>query len=274
MSEGVLDANGKPFLRFANDAGLSALGFLRGSGWPVFRMRFQMRMGRGLFKPCHIHVYSDLEFYYGPGTEIWQDEHAVGRRLEAYIRRHWPATRSPGHEFKEFFLHCRGTTCLADGISLSKFNLRQNELGLDFILGLIMEERVPADKITVITPYQANRKYISEMLKQPRYAPLAGMPDPATTDSMQGKENDIIVVIFGTTSRSGPGFTSVPSRLNVIFSRQRSGLVLVGDLNVLENLDGQREQDGQHRLHRGKADFLKQSLRSVRDERRVGEAQV
>lgn len=58
--------------------------------------------------------------------------------------------------------------------------------------------------------------------KKPEYAVLKGMSPPATVDSYQGHEADIMCVVLGTTQRSGPGFTRNANRLNVMLSRQKS----------------------------------------------------
>ncbi|KAF6835694.1 hypothetical protein CPLU01_04164 [Colletotrichum plurivorum] len=55
---------------------------------------------------------------------------------------------------------------------------------------------------------------------------------PATVDSYQGQEADIVVM--GTRARNpGPGFTRDPRRLCVLLTRQRCGLVIVGDIDVV-----------------------------------------
>jgi AAA domain-containing protein len=41
---------------------------------------------------------------------------------------------------------------------------------------------------------------------------------------------------MGTNSGVGPGFTTDRRRLNVLLTRSRSGLVIIGDLSTTENL--------------------------------------
>jgi hypothetical protein len=54
-------------------------------------------------------------------------------------------------------------------------------------------------------------------------------------DSFQRREVDIAVIVVGTTASSGPGFATTYGRLNVIFSRHRCGLIVVGDINVIKD---------------------------------------
>ena len=61
---------------------------------------------------------------------------------------------------------------------------------------------------------------------------LRGMGSPSTVDSFQGQENDIIVVMGTSLPQFGPGFTTDPHRLNVLLTRQRCGLVVVGDIDI------------------------------------------
>lgn len=68
------------------------------------------------------------------------------------------------------------------------------------------------------------------------------MPPASTVDSFQGREGDIVVVVLGTNSQSGAGFTKDPHRFNVLLTRQRCGLVIVGDLSVVPALGGAKRK--------------------------------
>ena len=59
-----------------------------------------------------------------------------------------------------------------------------------------------------------------------------------TVDSFQGLKGDITVVIFGTTQYTGPGFTSQKNRLNIMLTRQKSILLLIGNMDVAGPLTG------------------------------------
>lgn len=81
--ENEFDSDGNHLNRFGGDARISALEFFRGSGWPTFRLRVQLRTAKGLFDICHQEVYSDLPFSYGSGSQLWN--HPVGLALEGYL---------------------------------------------------------------------------------------------------------------------------------------------------------------------------------------------
>jgi superfamily I DNA and/or RNA helicase len=101
----------------------------------------------------------------------------------------------------------------------------------------VKSKRADAARLAIISPYAANVQLVGQMVKQPEYSALRAMPPASTVDGYQGREADIVVVVVGTTSASGPGFTSDAQRLNVMFTRQRCGLVIVGDLNVCGPVD-------------------------------------
>lgn len=51
-------------------------------------------------------------------------------------------------------------------------------------------------------------------------------------DSFQGREGALVVYITVSTLETGPGFTSDYRRPNIAITRQVSGLIIVGDINM------------------------------------------
>ncbi len=98
--------------------------------------------------------------------------------------------------------------------------------------------------LAVLSPYRAQVARLDARLRAARTAGLDAF-DPArpglgfvcTTDSFQGSEADLVVISLvrnnPRTGRSGLGFLSDPRRMNVLLSRARSRLVLVGSLAFL-----------------------------------------
>ena len=62
------------------------------------------------------------------------------------------------------------------------------------------------------------------------------MPPDCTVRSYQGCESDIVVLIMGTSRDLGPGFTRDAKRLNVMLTRHRCGLLVVGDISVVRSV--------------------------------------
>lgn len=238
MTMHEMDAQGNFVNRFGEDGKVSPLVFLIMAGWPVFRLRTQLRMARGLFDLCHQEVYSDVPFEYGPPCDIGDPKHEVGHALEAFFKGKFGMRPAPAGTMQPIFVHCPGSRCFLDKATGSKRSPDQARIALDLACDFVQSRGVDADKLVMISPYKANVEVIERLRRSPAYAPLAKMPPVATVDSFQGREGDVAFVCFGTTKAVGPGFTSDRQRLNVMLSRQRSGLVIVGDVNVTGDIEG------------------------------------
>lgn len=137
------------------------------------------------------------------------------------------------------FVNCEGTVCYKDRKSASSINYGQAEIALNFLVSFVKETKTDPSQIGLISPYKATIDLINRLRKKkPEYLPLASMAPAATVDSYQGRENSIIVAVMCTTAAKGPGFTTNTHRLNVLLSRHKSGIVVFGDINVVEPLVG------------------------------------
>lgn len=91
-------------------------------------------------------------------------------------------------------------------------------------------------QIGVITPYDGQRKYVSEYMR--RSGALASALyeaiEVASVDAYQGREKDFILVSCVRSSETqGIGFLSDPRRLNVALTRARMGIIFLGNPRVL-----------------------------------------
>jgi regulator of nonsense transcripts 1 len=91
-------------------------------------------------------------------------------------------------------------------------------------------------QIGVITPYDGQKKYVSEHMR--RSGALASnlyeAIEVASVDAFQGREKDFILVTCVRSSETqGIGFLSDPRRLNVALTRARLGIILLGNPRVL-----------------------------------------
>jgi hypothetical protein len=85
------------------------------------------------------------------------------------------------------------------------------------------------------------------------------MPPIQTADSFQGREGSISVIITGTKQGFSGGFVSDENRLNVMLTRQKSGLLIVGDKDVTGILEGPKKEvkDADKQAVKGKVYYEK-----------------
>ncbi|CAG9982658.1 unnamed protein product [Clonostachys byssicola] len=220
------DRSGKYFNRHHADGIVSPLEFFKMNGWPVLRLRFDI---------CHRELYSDLPFEYAPRCRIITPAHRVGGQLEDYTTRRFPELRPPSQgTLSPIFIHCRGSgrERPKGRYAMSSQNTDQNTAALQFLVGFVKASQTNPARICLITPYKANVHAIEKMRKSSDYEVLTGLPPAATVDSFQGREGDVVLAIMVSTEKSGPGFMRCENRLNVLLSRHRSALVIVGDINA------------------------------------------
>ncbi|RSM06136.1 hypothetical protein CDV31_009233 [Fusarium ambrosium] len=220
--------------RFAKDGKISALQYLQASGLPVYRLKTQLRMAKGTFDMMAGSVYPDIPFEYAASRSIDNAEFQIGQDLEAFAQARFPAlAKCPEGTLKPFFVHCEGSYVFTDPSTGSKRSPDQVTVALDFAAEFVKSKKADPARIVFISPYAANVRVINGMRRKPEYACLTGMPDAMTVDSFQGQENDLAVVVMGTAHpQPGPGFTSNSQRLNVMLTRQKCGLFIVGDIYV------------------------------------------
>ncbi|KAF7558241.1 hypothetical protein G7Z17_g158 [Cylindrodendrum hubeiense] len=233
-----VDILGNYLNRFAKDGKISPLEWFKGLGWPVYRLRTQLRMAVGQFDICHSQVYSDIPFTYGPGCNIDLPSHEIGRALEQYVTSKYPEVKAaPASTLQPVFIHCEDAFCITDPNTGSKKSLDQVKIALDFLIDFGKVTGANLAQVVIMTPYSANLEAIDRLRRKPKYSSLAAIRPAATVDSFQGQEGDLSVVIMATNRNTGPGFTTEARRLNVMMSRQKSGLILVGDIKTSKNFD-------------------------------------
>lgn len=231
MTRGESDSIGNLYNRLPDDGAVSPLLFFQCSGLPVYRQHTQLRMARGLFDMVAAGIYPEVPFKYGSNCDIHLPQFAPGRALEQYLARKYPGLRPPPDgELKPVLLHRPDSFVWKDPKSGSKTCRDQVQVGLDFAADLVKKSGIDAAHIAIICPYKANVMLVEKWRKREEYAALAGMQPCCTVDGFQGREAEIIIVIMGTSEKSRPGFTCFEQRLNVLLTRQRSGLVIITDL--------------------------------------------
>jgi len=97
------------------------------------------------------------------------------------------------------------------------------------IVNALKRAGVRSEAIGVITPFRAQRNRIKESIKDERI-------EVNTVDSFQGREKDVI--IFSVTSTNDLSFVEDENRLNVVFTRARKKLIVMGKLNPILRWNG------------------------------------
>ncbi|RXG43020.1 hypothetical protein VDGE_06157 [Verticillium dahliae] len=229
------DSEGNIFHRFVADGKLSALEYLMGTDLPVYRLKTQLRMGCGLFDVVAKEIYPEVPFTYDTCCNLNLDKFAVGRDFESYAREKYPTlVPAPSGTLQPIFVHCEGSSVFVDKFTGSKYSRDQIKIALDFAVDLLkFRPGITSSNLVLLTPYLSNFALIAAMRKSPEYAASLINTRPASTiDGFQGQEGDIVLVVMSTNRQSGPGFVCEAARLNLLLTRQRSGLVIFGDLTI------------------------------------------
>lgn len=238
------DTEGNLLHRLVEDGKISPLEALQASGIPVYRLLTQLRMADGMYDWLSELIYSDVPFEYAPSCRVDQPQFSLGRALEEYVQAKYPEVKPvPKDKLLPVFLHCEGSRVFVDELTKSKRSPDQVKIALNFLVDFVKTKQVDPARLALIAPYAANVDLINRMRKRPEYSALATMQPASTVYSFQGQEGDIAVVVMGTAyPRPGPGFTSDENRLTVSISRQKCGLLVVGDINVTGPFE--EEDDG------------------------------
>ncbi|KAG9258640.1 AAA domain-containing protein [Emericellopsis atlantica] len=235
MTERNQDAEGRYLNRHFQDGKVSAMQWFKAHGWPVYVLVKQYRMAKGMMDAICPIIYPDVDLVYAPSCDIDQEQHALGILLDQFLRQRFDTIQpAPADRLYPAFLHCPETSTYTNPVTHGKSNSQQ--CFVQWIEG--QGKTIERSQLVIICPYKANLGVLEMLRKQAKYRCLDGVPPAATVDSYQGKEGDLVCVVLGTTRQSTAGFTSNRNRLNVMCTRQRCGLVLVGDVHVMGAVDG------------------------------------
>ncbi|KAG0442043.1 Regulator of nonsense transcripts 1 like protein, partial [Dictyocoela muelleri] len=107
-----------------------------------------------------------------------------------------------------------------------------NQSETDFVLQIVdilLNLGTLPENIGIITPYNAQRLNITERLNI-KFKNDNSKIEVASVDSFQGKEKDYIIVsLVRSNDNHKIGFLSDKRRLNVMLTRAKYGLVLIGN---------------------------------------------
>ncbi|CCC05205.1 unnamed protein product [Sordaria macrospora k-hell] len=142
------------------------------------------------------------------------------------------------------------------GVKESKKNTFEATMVLECIK-FFGQQGYSADKLVILTPYLGQLRVIQDLLRENQHDPAlsemdklellrAGLLSKAAAkvdekplrvstivDNYQGEENDIVIASLTRSNESGDiGFMSAPERLNVLVTRARNCLVLIGNMGT------------------------------------------
>ncbi|KAG1740695.1 P-loop containing nucleoside triphosphate hydrolase protein [Suillus occidentalis] len=150
---------------------------------------------------------------------------------------------------------------VSDRSDLGSVTSKQNTYEAGMVLKIVRylaQQGYGTDNIVVLTPYLGQLSKLREALKADNDPVLndldsydlvrAGLLSPdaaktskrkirlATIDNYQGEESDIVVASLTRSNPDGAiGFMKSPERLNVLLSRARDGLILIGNMDTFES---------------------------------------
>ncbi|PHH81078.1 hypothetical protein CDD80_3360 [Ophiocordyceps camponoti-rufipedis] len=218
--------------RLALNGRISPLLFLKASGWPVYRLRRQLRMARGLFDICHKGIYANVPLEYGSESDIDLPRHAPGRALETFMKGKFPDLESETGLLLPICVHVQGTKCLKDRVTSAFRNEEMVRKALDLLVELVEGSSVNASHLVAVSPYKADVALINEIVEsEPEYAALSTMP-ATNSDSFHGREGDIVCVFLTACTGYGSPVLKDNDQMSLLLSRPRSGLLIFGDIEV------------------------------------------
>lgn len=258
--------------RLGQDGKISPLAFLEASGWPILRLRTQLRMPQSLFQVCQQGMYLETPLQHRPNSDFEHTEYELGRKLELYLTNTY-LDLAPviSNTFYEVFIHCERPYCHVNQITGSKQNQVQVQVALSFVNDFVKCKGVDPSDIIIISPDKANVDLVEEMRKGSDHLMLPGMKPATNIEDFQGCESKIVVAILGVTQEVGPQTLADNRLLSVMLSRSTCGLVIVGDVNTLGvkklsgDLSGYKPKRRKKRAFYAPSFMLRNALKRVID---------
>ncbi len=127
----------------------------------------------------------------------------------------------------------------------------ENKLEIEILLKQLkkfeQEKNIGKYTIGVITPYSAQRKYIQREVNKLNFNNInKSNIEINTVDAFQGSEKDIIIYSNVRSNKEGKvGFIKKQERVNVMFSRAKRLLIIIGDMEFVnsEQIDNNKFPD-------------------------------
>ncbi|XEU94804.1 hypothetical protein FSHL1_000088 [Fusarium sambucinum] len=215
--------------RFSQFADISWLSWFIHLGWPVFHLYTQHRMTVGLFDLSLKTVYKSLipHFQYSPACH--PTNFGIGLKVEEYLKVNYQVKPSPENTIQPVFFNCVNCPCREYEDSLSRLNLRQADLIAEFLVKMIWKLKLLPEDIVVLTPYRANIGALGRRFRKEHA--LKGV-EFTSFNLFQGREAQIVVLALCVNAQTGPLTVAEQRSLNVALTRQKSSLLIFGDIDT------------------------------------------
>lgn len=118
----------------------------------------------------------------------------------------------------------------------SHSNAAEAEVVAQVVRGFLQSGELRLEQIGIVTPYASQVRLLRRILNVPRRAPAdgSGVLEVSSVDGFQGREKEVIVFSAVRANAGGAvGFLGDPRRLNVMLTRAKRGLVVVGHHRTL-----------------------------------------
>ncbi|KAF5576179.1 hypothetical protein FPCIR_12747 [Fusarium pseudocircinatum] len=218
-----------PTNRFAHFYRISWFHLFIHLGWPVFNLYRQHRMAQGLFDLSLNTVYPHLRshFEYSPYCQV--KNFPIGLQVETYLRLEHRIPSAGEDRIYPVFFDCLNCPCRNYPHKATRFNPRQADLIAEFLVKMIKQLSLNPADIAVLTYYRAN---LAAIRKRFREDEILKDVTPSTVNTFQGWEAQIVVLALCVTRETGPSFVAEQRSLNVALTRQKSSLLIFGDIET------------------------------------------
>ncbi|KAK2126633.1 P-loop containing nucleoside triphosphate hydrolase protein [Fusarium oxysporum II5] len=257
-----------PTNRFAGFYRISWFHLFIHLGWPVFNLYRQHRMAQGLFDLSLRTAYRHLlpHFEYSPYCQL--QNFPIGTQVENYLRLEHHIPSAGAHRIDPVFFNCLNCPCRNYPHKATRFNPRQADLIAELLVKMIEKLSLNPADIAVITYYRAN---LAAIRKRFREDDRLKDVTPSTVNTFQGREAQIVVLALCVTRETGPSFVAEQRSLNVALTRQKSSLLIFGDIDTtnIRFSDLQEEDKADDGLQKPDSTMIDNVLRTIRASRRV-----
>jgi superfamily I DNA and/or RNA helicase len=186
-------------------------------------------MAVGLFDLSLKTVYKSLVPYFNYSPTCEPNNFSIGLKVEEYLKAEYRVNPSAKNTIQPVFFDCMNCPCREYEDSLSRLNPRQADLIAEFLVKMMWKLKLSPEDIVVLTPYRAN---IGALGRRFRREQVLESVEFTSFNLFQGREAQIVVLALCVNAQTGPLTVAEQRSLNVALTRQKSSLLIFGDINT------------------------------------------